>query len=451
MGLRTDGPMSKAPRLLAPDRVQFVMLSLEGPDLYASAGGLGVRATELCQTLANIGFRTRLYFLGDPALPPVDQRFRGRLTLHRWSQWLSAHHPTGVYAGEVEKIADYAASLPPALIHEVIGPAAERGVTTVILAEEWQTVPAVQHLAALLEATGLDARALILWNANNLFGFESVDWTGLQRAAALTTVSRYMKHRMWLWGVNPLVVPNGIPRRWLEPVSQPLVDDLRKLFPELLMTKVGRYDPDKRWIMAVQALGEMKRRGLRPRLLARGGAEHHRYAVVEEARRQGLEWSEVRLSPRAPAREILEELARQGEADILELCFYVPEDFMRVLYAGSDLVLANSGHEPFGLVGLEVMACGGLVFTGSTGEDYAQTFSNCVVVESEDPREIVEYVSSMQAAPAMVEEMRERGRRTAARYLWERVLADLFRKIKFVAAVRGVSLEAAPQAEPAGP
>lgn len=447
-GLRTDGPMPRTLRLLAPDRVQFVMLSLEGPDLYSSAGGLGVRATELCQTLANQGFRTRLYFLGDPALPPVDQRFRGRLTLHRWSQWLSAHHPTGVYAGENEKIVDYARSLPPALVEDVIAPAAARGVSTVVLAEEWQTVPAVVHLARLLETTGLDASALILWNANNLFGFESVDWRRLRSAAALTTVSKYMKHRMWMWGVNPLVVPNGIPRRWLEPVPQALVEDLRRIFPDLLLTKVGRYDPDKRWIMAIQAMGELKRRGQRPRLLARGGSEYHRLAVVDEARRQGLEWAEVRLSPRATAREILDELARQGDADILELCFYVQEDFMRVLYAGSDLVLANSGHEPFGLVGLEVMACGGLVFTGSTGEDYAQTFSNCVVVESDDPREIVEYVSSMQAAPPMVEEMRERGRKTAARYLWERVLADLFRKIKFVAAVRGVSLETAPQVQP---
>ena len=441
--------MSRNDRLLGLEGVQFAMLSLEGPDLYSSAGGLGVRATELCQCLAGHGFPTHLYFLGDPDLPAEDRRYRGRLKLHRWGQWLSALHPGGVYAGEAEKVADYAASLPPFLVERLVAPAAARGIKTVFLAEEWQTVDAVVHLSERLAAAGLEREALILWNANNLFGFDSIDWQALQHAAALTTVSRYMKHRMWMWGVNPMVVPNGIPRRWLDPVPEAPRRELRNLFPELLFTKVGRYDPDKRWIMAMEALGEMKRRGMRPRLLARGGSEYHRVAVREEARRQGLDWAEVRLSPRAPAREIVEELARQGDADVLELCFYVPEDFVRILYAASDFVLANSGHEPFGLVGLEVMACGGVVFTGSTGEDYARTFANCVVVETDDPREIVEYVATLRSAPSLAREMREHGRRTAARYRWERVLADLFQKIKFAAAVRGVDMPlASPRLDP---
>lgn len=429
-------------RLTGLERVQFAMLSLEGPDLYSSAGGLGVRATELCQCLANLGFPTHLFFVGDPDLPASETRFQGNLVLHRWSQWLSARHPRGVYDGETEKVADYATSLPSWLVENLVAPAAEKGFSTVFLAEEWQTVPAVLNLGRLLADSGLEHSALILWNANNLFGFDGLDWSGLQDFAALTTVSRYMKHRMWLWGVNPMVVPNGIPERWLAPVSEVQVRTLREIFPELLLTKVGRYDPDKRWVMAIQALGELKRRGLKPRLLARGGSEPHREAVREEARRQGLSWAEVRLSSRASAQEIFDEMARQAEADILEMCFYVHEDFMRVLYAGADMVLANSGNEPFGLVGLEVMACGGLVFTGSTGEDYARTFSNCVVVETEDPREIVESIVALRSAPALVAEMRKHGRRTASRYLWERVAADLFQKIRFVAAVRGIPLSA---------
>lgn len=429
-------------RLMGLERVQFAMLSLEGPDLYASAGGLGVRATELCQCLANLGFPTHLFFVGDPELPARETRFQGNLVLHRWGQWLSARHPRGVYDGEAEKVADYASSLPPWLVENLVAPAAEKGLSTVFLAEEWQTVPAVLNLGRLLAERGLEHHALVLWNANNLFGFDGVDWSGLQQVAGLTTVSRYMKHRMWLWGINPMVVPNGIPDRWLAPVPEAQTRALREIFPDLLLTKVGRYDPDKRWVMAMQALGELKRRGLQPRLLARGGSEPHREAVREEARRQGLSWAELRLSSRASALEVFDEMARHAEADVLEMCFYVHEDFMRVLYAGADAVLANSGNEPFGLVGLEVMACGGLVFTGSTGEDYARTFSNCVVVETDDPREIVESTISLRSAPALVAEMRKHGRRTASRYLWERVAADLFQKIKFVAAVRGIPLSA---------
>jgi glycosyltransferase involved in cell wall biosynthesis len=424
------------------ERVQFAMLSLEGPDLYASAGGLGVRATELCQCLANLGFPTHLFFIGDPEQPACETRFQGNLVLHRWGQWLSARYPRGVYDGEGEKVADYASSLPPWLVENLVAPGAEKGLSTVFLAEEWQTVPAVLNLGRLLAERGLEHRALVLWNANNLFGFDGLDWSGLQQVASLTTVSRYMKHRMWLWGVNPMVVPNGIPDRWLTPVPEAQTRTLREIFPDLLLTKVGRYDPDKRWVMAIQALGELKRRGLKPRLLARGGSEHHREAVREEARRQGLSWSELRLSSRASALEVFDEMARHAEADVLEMCFYVHEDFMRVLYAGSDAVLANSGNEPFGLVGLEVMGCGGLVFTGSTGEDYARTFSNCVVVETEDPREIVEAMMSLRSAPALVAEMRKYGLRTASRYTWERVVADLFQKVRFVAAVRDIPISA---------
>ena len=118
--------MSRNDKILGLEGVQFAMLSLEGPDLYSSAGGLGVRAAELCQCLASQGFPTHLYFLGDPDLPPEDRRYRGRLRLHRWGQWLSALHPGGVYAGEAEKVADYAASLPPYLVEHLVAPAAAR-------------------------------------------------------------------------------------------------------------------------------------------------------------------------------------------------------------------------------------------------------------------------------------------------------------------------------------
>ncbi len=62
-------------------------------------------------------------------------------------------------------------------------------------------------------------RCVILWNANNHFGFDDMDWRALERAATVTTVSRYMKHLMWPHGVNPMVIPNGIPVEALQPVD----------------------------------------------------------------------------------------------------------------------------------------------------------------------------------------------------------------------------------------
>jgi glycosyltransferase involved in cell wall biosynthesis len=61
----------------------------------------------------------------------------------------------------------------------------------------------------------------------------------------------------------------------------------------------------------------------------------------------------------------------------------------QVLFQGVDAVLANSRHEPFGVVGLEAMAAGGVVCTGGSGEDYAVPSHNALVLETEDPEEFL--------------------------------------------------------------
>src|SRR5437879_3784629 len=58
--------------MLTPDTLDVVMVSLEGPDQYSQAGGLGVRARELCRATAALGYRTTLVFAGDPAKPAEE-------------------------------------------------------------------------------------------------------------------------------------------------------------------------------------------------------------------------------------------------------------------------------------------------------------------------------------------------------------------------------------------
>src|SRR2546421_11736355 len=58
---------------------------------------------------------------------------------------------------------------------------------------------------------GLRDRVVMLWNANNTYGFDRIDWAALNLASTVTTVSRYMTFRMWEGGQNPIVIPNGIP------------------------------------------------------------------------------------------------------------------------------------------------------------------------------------------------------------------------------------------------
>jgi hypothetical protein len=46
--------------------MQFHVLSFEGPDAYARAGGIATRISGLTQALAALGYETHLWFVGDP-------------------------------------------------------------------------------------------------------------------------------------------------------------------------------------------------------------------------------------------------------------------------------------------------------------------------------------------------------------------------------------------------
>jgi hypothetical protein len=64
--------------------MQFHLLSFEGPDDYAKAGGIATHVSGLGQVLADAGFDTHLWFIGNPDLP--DHETHERLHLHRWCQ-----------------------------------------------------------------------------------------------------------------------------------------------------------------------------------------------------------------------------------------------------------------------------------------------------------------------------------------------------------------------------
>jgi hypothetical protein len=113
IGKQSLSESSRAPRRTTSD-LQFHILSFEGPDQYARTGGIASRISGLSVALAEAGFETHLWFIGDPSL--AGHEGWGRLWLHRWCQWISQYHPAGVYDGEEGKRADYAASLPPFLL-----------------------------------------------------------------------------------------------------------------------------------------------------------------------------------------------------------------------------------------------------------------------------------------------------------------------------------------------
>jgi len=424
---------------LTPKNTEFVVLSFEGPDPYSRAGGLGVRVAELTGALAARGFDTHLYFVGDPDAPAVEKAEGLPLHLHRWAQWISRHHPNGVYDGEEGKLKDFRGSIPRHLVRERVFPAAQQGKRVVILSEEWHTAQTACDISDALWYSGLRDEAVMVWNANNTMGFEHVDFARLRSTQTLATVSKWMKHEMWNWGCNPIVVPNGIPARCLE--KRPQVEELAELAQSrlqqrLTLGKVARFDPDKRWLMAVDAVAGLKRAGLPVLFIAKGGMEAHGHDVIQRAHAHGLRVRDVHSPSKDPKALMLTLLKAAEEADVLNIQFYLSEPLKQALFRVADAMLQNSGREPFGLVGLEVMAAGGLVFTGATGEEYARPYDNAIVLDTDDAREIEATVVDVIQRPEEMARMRQRGRETAEQYTWDHVVDLFLRRLQYLAVAK---------------
>src|SRR5580704_19720442 len=202
------------------------LLSFEGPDRYASVGGLATRVTSLARALGESDVETELLFVGDPDAPN-SEFFAPNVTLRRWCQWISAYHRRNVYDGEEGKVNDYKESVPRFLIDDTIARAHAAGERVLVIAEEWQTAEALTNLDFMLRARGQRDSVTLLWNANNTYGFGRIDWGALQRAAAITTVSKYMKFELAQAGVPALVIPNGIDEALLDGPPAATVERLR--------------------------------------------------------------------------------------------------------------------------------------------------------------------------------------------------------------------------------
>jgi len=345
----------------------------------------------------------------------------------------------GVYDGEDDKVTDLNRSLPDTLVTDFIKPAIARGNTVVVLGEEWHIAHAMTLISDALYFAGLRDRCLLLWNANNHFSFHRINWAQLAFTCTLMTVSRYMKHIMWRWGINPIVVPNGIPGSMMARVSQAQVRAVRAAVnaPAFLF-KIGRFSPDKRWHQAIAAVGLLKERGVATRLLMRGGLEPFGSEVLDFAAQRGLRVARL-ATPIEDVAGLARTLREHADADLWNVTAFLPDDLLPVLYASATATLANSGHEPFGLVGLEAMASGGVAFVGATGEEYAQAFKNAIVIETEDAAEIVAYVTHLAEHPDTARNLRIAAQRTARDYTWQRVIDILLQRLEFVAIKQGLT------------
>src|SRR5260370_13278291 len=116
---------------------------------------------------------------------------------------------------------------------------------------------AICRTSDLLYWFGVRQKVMLLWNLNSLMSLNRINWGRSSFVSTLCTVSKYMKHKMWEHGINPLVIPNGIPARHLNPIDADAISRLRAIArrddpQRLFLFKIGRFDPDKRWLMAIE-------------------------------------------------------------------------------------------------------------------------------------------------------------------------------------------------------
>ncbi|HEY4132162.1 MAG TPA: glycosyltransferase family 4 protein, partial [Gemmatimonadaceae bacterium] len=431
--------LASAPHAMS--QTVFTIVSFEGTDRYSQAGGLGVRVSGLARTLAALDYETHLFFVGDPTLPGEERASSNRLVLHRWAQWISANCPGGVYEAEEEKVSDFTRSIPEYLIDRVIRPALADGKMPVVLFEEWQTAECASAFSALLTAEGLRDRVVVFWTANNSYGFERINWRRLAECTTVTTISRYMRSIIRSHGADAQVIPNGIPAELLKPVPRaehaPLAQVLRGESRTRLFFKMARWEREKGWHQALGAVAELRARGRSPLLVARsGGPSITAEGLHGAAAACGLRVKDV--NDEAALTEQILASPRRG-VDVLNLRFAVSTSLARTLFAVADGVLANSIYEPFGLVGLEAMAAGGMIYTGGTGEDYAVDGRNAVVLETLEPLEIARRWEELNDAPARATRIRRAARSTAKDYSWERIVAVLIERVASQAAKQGLT------------
>lgn len=419
------------------DNTTFVLLSFEGPDQYSCVGKLGERVTHLAETLAQMGFETHLLFVGDPNAPGHEIIGGDKLHLHRWCQWISRYHPESAYQAEEAKLWDLNQSAPPFVVNDIIKKSAFGGKLVVVQGEEWHSAEAISRIADLSLAEGLGESVLTLWNANDVHSFSRIDWVRLTSKSFITTVSKYMKHLMWKMGINPLVIPNGIPRRLLLNADESRADLIRKAYESsTLLVKFADWQPGRRWRSAVEAIAGLKSRGKRSTLIAGGryvddNSQRHEAVVVRHAKELGLAVVDVELRDSGIDEQIAA-LAAAAAADVVHIKSPASDELVRLLYSVGDYVLADSDHEPFGLQALEAMAAGAIVFTGCTGEDYADPLVNAIVLETDGPDEIVEYALYLDERQEERERIRLSARQTAQRHTWDEVAANLIGKIEYL-------------------
>jgi glycosyltransferase involved in cell wall biosynthesis len=232
--------------------------------------------------------------------------------------------------------------VPSFVVDSIVAPTAAAGERTLVICEEWQTANVAIAIDELARLRGVRNTFTLMWNANNTYGWENIDFHALRSAAAITAVSKYMKFELSRYGVPSLVIPNGIDNKLLDGADPRLLAEMRQaLAGRPTLVKVGRFDPDKNWMQAIDALAELHAAGVNARMIVRGGREAYGDAVFGRAHDRGLNVERIAYEG-SDGHKVIDGIAL-ADGPIVHLRAFLDEPTLFALYAAADAVLANSG------------------------------------------------------------------------------------------------------------
>lgn len=186
------------------------------------------------------------------------------------------------------------------------------------------------------------------------------------------------------------VIPNGIDASRYRPVE---TVDPALLTGSPRISLVGRIEWEKGVFVAVAAMPQVLTRYPRARLRMVGTG--------------------------GQARAVAELIAEQGLGDHIEMLGHVDEATLRAVYSSSDLAIAPSSYEPFGLVALEAAAMGTpLIVADTTGLAEFVTDDRGRRCRPNDPQSLAGQILAALDDPAGTRRRRDAATAALQQYTW---------------------------------
>jgi glycosyltransferase involved in cell wall biosynthesis len=231
----------------------------------------------------------------------------------------------------------------------------------------------------------------------------------LSQAARLIAVSQCTRHDLCeLYGLDPALIA-VIPEA-ADPGLTPVED------PSARAAVLARHGLDPAQPFYLYLGGIDQRKGLDTLLAAlrslKDQGRPHRLALagrIEGDRQYPL---------------LLENIARQGLTDAVQLLGYVPDADLPALFSAATAFVFPSLYEGFGLPPLEAMACGAPVVAVKASAVPEVVGEAGILVESGDATSLAEALGAVQALPELAAELRGKGLKRAALFSWPRAARE---------------------------